>query len=369
MAEKARLRVQKTKKGGFAAQVEFASGKSMPLPPWYEVTPAHDDLECEVEREEGRITKVCVGGRELPRRGEGRTSTGPRGRESPPAARREEKPPRRAGVVLLVPSKVFLPRDTLGMLRGGSVDNLGLYLEKLAGYTEAGGAARFSFPLLNVKLEPPVIGTRDFFRLVDERRREALKASGLEFRRVVAALCGRLVVGLGAESVYEASLALHPLYGFPYVPASAVKGAVRSAAIWEEFGGREDRARENPFFCLVFGVEECRGAVCFFDAYPLEPPTVTTDIMNPHYAPYYRGEDSLPPGDYYNPVPVFFGVVEGAHLVFYVAWEKDVRESVGRDPLEKAVEWLKAALSAYGLGAKTSAGYGVMRVVEENGDP
>lgn len=41
----------------------------------------------------------------------------------------------------------------------------------------------------------------------------------------------RLVVGLGEDSVLETSLALHPLYGFPIIPGSALKGLTRAFAL------------------------------------------------------------------------------------------------------------------------------------------
>ncbi|MCL6639480.1 MAG: type III-B CRISPR module RAMP protein Cmr6 [Firmicutes bacterium] len=187
----------------------------------------------------------------------------------------------------------------------------------------------------------------------------ALKRSG-------ARLGGRLVVGLGAESVHEVSLTLHPLYGFPYVPASTIKGAVRNAVIRDMFGGREDRAWDDTFFCLVFGHRGQQGKVRFFDAYPLDPPTVVMDLVNPHYVPYYQGVGNMPPGDYYNPVPVFFGAVEKTHLVLYLGMDGEIGKEMGNEPLEKAVEWLGRAFSIYGLGAKTALGYGLMFLNDGN---
>src|SRR5437588_10451823 len=41
---------------------------------------------------------------------------------------------------------------------------------------------------------------------------------------------GRMVVGLGSESVLEASICLHRTYGVPYIPGSALKGLAASYA-------------------------------------------------------------------------------------------------------------------------------------------
>ncbi len=45
-----------------------------------------------------------------------------------------------------------------------------------------------------------------------------------------------MIVGLGNESVYDTSMTLHHMYGIPFIPASAIKGVIRSWIIAEMFG-------------------------------------------------------------------------------------------------------------------------------------
>jgi CRISPR-associated protein Cmr6 len=45
-----------------------------------------------------------------------------------------------------------------------------------------------------------------------------------------------LVVGLGVHTVLETSLTLHPIYGFPIIPGSALKGLARSEALFQLSG-------------------------------------------------------------------------------------------------------------------------------------
>jgi len=61
-----------------------------------------------------------------------------------------------------------------------------------------------------------------------ERWEKALKTDieGAEAR--VAAIKGRMIVGLGDESVLETSIMLHHTYGVPYIPGSALKGLAAS---------------------------------------------------------------------------------------------------------------------------------------------
>jgi len=51
----------------------------------------------------------------------------------------------------------------------------------------------------------------------------------------------RLIVGLGNESIYETSMTLHHIYGFPYIPGSAIKGVTRNYYINDIY----DRIRLN----------------------------------------------------------------------------------------------------------------------------
>src|SRR5438034_11037837 len=46
----------------------------------------------------------------------------------------------------------------------------------------------------------------------------------------VATVQGRMIVGLGDESVLETSIILHRTYGVPYIPGSALKGLAASYA-------------------------------------------------------------------------------------------------------------------------------------------
>src|SRR5437667_12057289 len=60
------------------------------------------------------------------------------------------------------------------------------------------------------------------------RWQEMLKQCGAQQRKV--RVRGRMVVGLGSESVLEASISLHRTYGVPYIPGSALKGLAASYA-------------------------------------------------------------------------------------------------------------------------------------------
>ena len=182
----------------------------------------------------------------------------------------------------------------------------------------------------------------------------------------------RLATGLGRDHPVENGMAWHHTLGVPYLPGSSVKGAVRSFAknwagapsddIERIFGPANDdkKAGENGGGA---------GSVIFFDALPLRPLKLATDVMTPHYAPYYQQDrPEKPPGDWYDPVPIpFLTVGPDQVFVFSVAPRRPGDEQ-GLADCRRAAGWLVEALTFTGAGAKGAAGYGrfVRRPKEEN---
>ena len=195
----------------------------------------------------------------------------------------------------------------------------------------------------------------------------------------------RLIVGLGGESVYETSITLHHVYGFPYIPASSIKGVLRSFIIAEKFENHEGKAIADKDFCDVFGcsaevsVEEDgkkkpfashykearQGTVTFFDALPTQAPNIEPDIMNPHYGDWYGNKKDrngpIPPTDTQSPVPVFFLTVKGTFQFLFGSKKMNITDKFWND--KTLSEWLTEALTQHGIGAKTAVGYGYMKEV------
>jgi len=181
----------------------------------------------------------------------------------------------------------------------------------------------------------------------------------------------RLIVGLGSESIYETGITLHHIYGIPYIPASSIKGVVRSWIIQEMFENSEEKAfKESSEMCDIFGCDEKsfykearEGKIIFFDAFPTSPPIIEPDIMNPHYPEYYGGDKA--PTDYQNPVPIPFLTVKDTDFQFIIGSKKEALANfyVGKTDAgkNKTIDiWLKEALENHGIGAKTAVGYGRM---------
>jgi CRISPR-associated protein Cmr6 len=167
---------------------------------------------------------------------------------------------------------------------------------------------------------------RQFFMI------QGLKSSGWYVEPFKATTDSRLIIGLGGTSVIETGMTLHPLYGFPYLPGSGLKGLARAYAeialetkpsgedLREIFGSEDKDSR--------YAVNNRQGKVFFMDGIPTIFPQLDLDIMNPHYGNYYRGEKDnkgnlIPPADYLNPVPVTFLAVATGQRFTFVVYSKD----------------------------------------------
>ena len=190
----------------------------------------------------------------------------------------------------------------------------------------------------------------------------------------------RLLIGhSGSGSVLETGITLHPYYGFPLLPGSAIKGVTRhyceevapdEKLRWEQIFGNEPESRETA-----------QGAVVFYDAWPKwnsGQNLLEVDNLTTHYPSYYRkhqqgsptgggqpaptdgstaGEAaSVFPADNQNPIPVFFLAVPRG-----VTFRLAVRPSANTDKPDLtrvALQQIEKALVAYGIGAKTGSSYG-----------
>lgn len=182
---------------------------------------------------------------------------------------------------------------------------------------------------------------------------------------------GRLIVGLGAETVLETGLRLHHTYGLPVIPGSALKGlaahychevwgqsAVGDSAPPESQRFRRDHAEEKfRYHRLLFGTHEDAGAIVFHDAWltPNSPDPLAPDVMTPHHPKWLDG--SAAPTDFDSPVPVSFLSVVGTFKVA-VSWNSPAEHAGAKNWIELALTLLKEALWEWGVGGKTSSGYG-----------
>jgi CRISPR-associated protein Cmr6 len=183
------------------------------------------------------------------------------------------------------------------------------------------------------------------------RWKRSLETLGAECR--VAKAVGRIVVGLGGESVSETAITLHRTYGVPLIPGSALKGLAASFARQRLDG---DWGSGSSAYKALFGEMGSAGYVSFFDALyvpasghlgrPLYP-----DVITVHHPDYYQSGKATPPADWDSPTPIPFLSATGDYLMAL---------SGPNHFVSRAFDILKLALAEVGVGAKTSSGYGRM---------
>ncbi|MCL4514094.1 MAG: type III-B CRISPR module RAMP protein Cmr6 [Firmicutes bacterium] len=176
---------------------------------------------------------------------------------------------------------------------------------------------------------------------------------------------GRAIIGLGTELPLETGLTLHHTYGVPFIPGSALKG-LASHYCHQVWGARDSGfERGGANFLVLFGRTEDSGHIIFNDAW-ISPESLANcldiDVMTVHHPSYYQPEEPQPPSDYDDPTPIAFLSVKGR---YWISLHCDVPGDSGKAWAKLAMKLLLEALGNWGIGAKTNAGYGRMRKVEE----
>lgn len=161
-------------------------------------------------------------------------------------------------------------------------------------------------------------------------------------------LTDRLLVGLGDTGVLETGLTLHHTYGTPFIPGSAFKGLLRHVLSGE---GAEAVAERQ----VLFGETKMAGYFTYYDALYIPGSAANDlplrgDVLTVHHPQYYTNANHRLPTDFDDPIPVPFLSASGRYLLALrgpdVAWR------------QRAFTLLGEALALYGIGGKTSSGYG-----------
>lgn len=187
-------------------------------------------------------------------------------------------------------------------------------------------------------------------------------------------LRSRLAVNLAGGILENANICLHPHFGYPYLPGSAVKGLARHAA-WCEWKKLEGEAKQAIArrIATVFGYptgdddddgldaalkaegeKDHAGCVAFLGAFPEGKANIEVDVLTCHHAKYYSGSKPQATDDESPNVQAFPVVASGTVFCFPLLPLRDCGEA----ELKAAKDWLRAAIEVNGAGAKTAAGYG-----------
>jgi len=273
-------------------------------------------------------------------------------------------------------------------IRGGvSIDdkNIALILDKFVPFKKG----KFDYS--------KVLGERKCFEIPEEVKRRINRRVRLNGFRVLeweGELEGGLIIGMGAPHVHETTLSFHKPWGVPYIPGTALKGLLRTYYIEralqriegyapscmdaflsgephpKDVGHKEEQCPvwqsqeklvdEVNEFRRIFGTKEGRGGVIFMDAFPSGGSfCLKMDVMSVHYMDYYTGRGNVPPADWSSPIIIAFMKVVDTKFRGLI-----ISDVLDESQLNAIKVNMKKALSLYGIGAKTSVGYGVIKVIE-----
>ena len=203
-------------------------------------------------------------------------------------------------------------------------------------------------------IEPPIYKT--YF---ENTWHSQLQNFGAKCRK--AKVKNRLAINLGSESVLETNISLHRVFGVPFIAGSSLKGM--TAAFIRQYG---DWKKDGDFYITVFGDENNAGFITFYDALYVpesgfNKKPLYGDVMTVHHQDYY-GSGNVPPADWDSPNPVPFISATGEYLIALSAPEGC------EDWIKLTFDILGFALATEGIGAKTSSGYGRLKLQEESGN-
>lgn len=170
---------------------------------------------------------------------------------------------------------------------------------------------------------------------------------------------GRMIIGLGNENVMETGITFNHTYGTPVIPGSALKGLAAHYCN-QVFGESNSEFKAGgEYYNAIFGTDTDAGHIIFHDAW-ITPDSLKdslrTDIMTPHHRDYYAEQQEgnrAPPTDFDDTNPVLFLSVCGEFMIVISCDIPDEKKWP-----DFVLDLLTRALSEWGIGGKTSSGYG-----------
>lgn len=171
----------------------------------------------------------------------------------------------------------------------------------------------------------------------------------------------KVLINHGSESILENSISIHPYYGFPIIPGSAIKGITRHYC--EEYRNMTENLITKLFGNFPSDKKFQEGSIIFLDAWPSKikkgnlEDFFELDVFTPHYQNYYQKKEY--PSDDLNPIPVYFlAMKKGIEFEFAISPSLRYSSEIEKVDLQNMKKLIISALKTYGIGAKTGSSYG-----------
>ncbi|MDN5342615.1 MAG: CRISPR-associated protein Cmr6 [Oceanotoga sp.] len=160
------------------------------------------------------------------------------------------------------------------------------------------------------------------------------------------------LIGAGIPSMDEIGFYWNRNYAVPTIPGSVIKGAFRHYL--ETMNKFEENEEIKKLIPIIFGKQDERGQIEFLEAIPKNNPKIFEEIQTPHFDDYYSNNN--PPNDVKNPTPLsYLSVEENCEFRFDLIVNS---KTIDDKTIERIRGLFLEFLEIYGLGAKTSNGYG-----------
>lgn len=202
-------------------------------------------------------------------------------------------------------------------------------------------------------------GDKSWYQNKFETYTQAIEGSYIATISLDLSSISSIIIGQGTQSVLETHITLHPIYGVPYIPGSAMKGM--TAHYCHQILGEVDSnfKKGGEYHDILFGSQEKSSAIHYHDAW-ITPETFkncfSRDIMTPHHQAYNQGANQAPRDDD-SPVPIPFITVRGDFRV-----KITIQDQAYHNWLLIAEKLMTQAVTEFGVGGKTNSGYGQMEV-------
>ncbi len=269
---------------------------------------------------------------------------------------------------------MYHPRDTVALWRAAGnniADNPWYHINYFQTKNHREKKSNDRMFEMKRSLAPTAEGTKALEQYLNMRLESLLEqGSGTEVVVLEGQVDELILPGLGSKHVREIGITLHHIFGVPYLPASSLKGVVRSWALQAFAYGKEEEMEkgsgvESEYFRAIFGTQEREGTVQFYDVFFESGFEIVKDVLTVHYQKYYGRQESVPA--FVQPVPVSFYGVKGKkpRILFAVT----TKPSNPKDIALVVENWIRRALTEIGIGSKTASGYGrfaeVINVTED----
>ncbi len=252
---------------------------------------------------------------------------------------------------------------------GPKRENLGLVLDKFIDWFEdkrgnySPNKRDYFAQATRLFKEAPSSDTTEMVQAQSRRWQAALARSPFPVRVFTAETLWYFTTGKGASDLVGNLLFLHQNFAVPIVRGSSIRGTAHVYA--RDYLLPEGQITEEEIQHL-FGnspeeEEHTRGALTFFDAFPLSARCLKVTAITNQNDGYYSGNEQLMIKN--NVIPLYHLCVPANVPFLFAVGSADDKA------LELGEKILRQALRKSGAGAKIHVGYGYFKILEDEQPP